>query len=212
MKMIIFGATGKTGRELLLQGLEQGHEVTAFVRNPDKLNMEHPSLHIVQGEATSYDDVKAALAEKHYDAVFSALGAKSPFQRDLRLVEAVRHITRAAAKQQAGKLVHISFVGTREDAGKLGLLYRWVTPLLMRNLLADHRDKEQIVSSGAANWVIVQPPILTSGERTRSYYYETTIRQLPSSKLKMSRANLAQFMLKQAQQSEHDRKAVMVSE
>ncbi len=212
MKMIIFGATGKTGRELVLQGLEQGHEITAFVRNPDKLNMEHPHLHIVQGNVTSYEEVNAAIAEKQYDAVFSTLGAKSPFQRDLRLVEAVRHITRAAAEQKAGKIVHISFVGTRADAGKLGLLYRWITPLVMRNLLADHRDKEQIVSSGAANWVLVQPPLLTNGERTGSYYYETAIRQLPSSKLKISRANLAEFMLKLAQQSEHDRKAVMVSE
>ncbi|WP_322904280.1 NAD(P)-dependent oxidoreductase [Paenibacillus sp. SGZ-1009] len=212
MKMIIFGATGKTGRELLLQGLEQGHEVTAFVRNPDKLNMEHPLLYVVQGDVTSYDDVNAALAAKHYDTVFSALGAKTPFQRNLRLVEAVRHITRAAAEQQAGKIVHISFVGTRKDAGKLGWLYRLVTPLLMRNLLADHRDKEKIIAAGAANWVLVQPPLLTNGERTGSYYYETAIRQLPTSKKKLSRANLAEFMLKQAQQSEHDRKAVMVSE
>ena len=113
MRMIIFGATGKTGRELVLQGLEQGHEVTAFVRNPDKLHMEHPLLHIVQGDATSYNDVNQALAEKHYDAVFSALGAKSPFQRDLRLVEAVKHITRAAAEQQSGKIVHISFIGMK---------------------------------------------------------------------------------------------------
>jgi len=74
MKLLIFGATGGTGRQLVDQALAQGHEVTAFVRNPAKLAMQHEKLKVVQGNVMDCHSVGAAVAGQ--DAVFSALGVR----------------------------------------------------------------------------------------------------------------------------------------
>lgn len=49
MRIYIIGGTGKTGRKLIKQSLDQGHSVTAMVRNPDSLKIEHPELPVVKG-------------------------------------------------------------------------------------------------------------------------------------------------------------------
>ncbi len=72
MKLTIFGATGRTGRQLLTQALEAGHEVTAFVRDPSKLGVTHSRLRVMQGDV--YDASVVEDATKGQDAVLSALG------------------------------------------------------------------------------------------------------------------------------------------
>jgi putative NADH-flavin reductase len=74
MKLLIFGATGGTGRQLVDQALAQGHEVTAFVRNPAKMTTPHENLKIVKGNIMDCHSVGAAVAGQ--DAVFSALGVR----------------------------------------------------------------------------------------------------------------------------------------
>jgi putative NADH-flavin reductase len=76
MKLLIFGANGGTGRQLVAQALAQGHLVTAFVRNPAKLPLGHQNLRIAQGDALRYDTVERALSGQ--DAVLSALGVRPP--------------------------------------------------------------------------------------------------------------------------------------
>jgi putative NADH-flavin reductase len=74
MNLLIFGATGKTGRKLVDQALAQGHAVTAFARDPAKIRTRHENLRVVQGDILDYDAVKSAVANQ--DAVVSALGVR----------------------------------------------------------------------------------------------------------------------------------------
>jgi putative NADH-flavin reductase len=74
MKLLIFGATGATGRQLVEQALEQGHEVTAFVRNPAKITNKNEKLKVVKGNIMDCHSVGAAVAGQ--DAIFSALGVR----------------------------------------------------------------------------------------------------------------------------------------
>lgn len=74
MKLLIFGATGGTGRQLVDQALQQGHEVTAFVRNPAKFATRHEKLKVLKGNVMDCHSVGAAVAGQ--DAVFSALGVR----------------------------------------------------------------------------------------------------------------------------------------
>ncbi len=76
MKLLIFGATGGTGRQLVEQALAQGHVVTAFVRNPAKFRVSHANLRVAQGDVLRYDTVEPAVTGQ--DAVLSALGVRPP--------------------------------------------------------------------------------------------------------------------------------------
>ena len=212
LNIIIFGATGRTGKELLQRALIEGHTVTAFVRNPSKLGIPHPNLKIVQGEVTRYTDVDHVLKNEKFDAVYSVLGAKSMFKRDLVLIDALKNIIQAMENNEAGKLIHVSFIGTHREAGKLGFLYKYVIPNVMTNLLRDHLDKDKLVTSSKLNWILVQPPVLTMDRYNGQYVHEAEIHPDKSRKLKLSRANLADFMLQHVNDSTYDRKAVLVTE
>ncbi|MDA8088421.1 MAG: NAD(P)H-binding protein [Nitrospiraceae bacterium] len=72
MKLFICGATGRTGRELIKQSLERGHRPTAFVRSPEKLNIQDKNLIIIKGDVRN--PIQLAQAASGTDAVLSALG------------------------------------------------------------------------------------------------------------------------------------------
>ena len=75
MKLIIFGATGRTGLALVSQALDKGHNVTAFVRNPKAMNIQRPDLTVAQGDILDYESVHAAVQGQ--EVVLSALGVTS---------------------------------------------------------------------------------------------------------------------------------------
>jgi putative NADH-flavin reductase len=74
MKLLIFGGTGRTGRALVEQAIEQGHVVTVFARDPAKLGIAHENLRVMKGDIGDYDSVETAIKEQ--DAVLSALGTR----------------------------------------------------------------------------------------------------------------------------------------
>lgn len=212
MNIIIFGATGKTGQELVTQSLEKGYKVTAVVRNPAKMTITHPHLTIEKGDLTNDTDVTRILKAQSYDAVFSALGAKTPFQKDPILTKATKNIIQAAAENRINKFIHVSFIGVRKESSQLGILYKYIVPVVMKNLIADHREKEAVLANSGLNWIAVQPPILTSGAKTGHYIHEQQINKGISSTKKLSRANLADFMIQQLEQDHYRQSAVFVTE
>ena len=74
MKIVIFGATGGTGKQIIEQALAAGHHVTAFARNPSKIGLRHKRLTVVQGELA--DAPAVARAVDGADSVLSALGPR----------------------------------------------------------------------------------------------------------------------------------------
>ena len=61
MKLAVFGATGRTGRQLVEQALQAGHEVVALVRTPSRLTIQNPKLTVIQGHAMNPADVDKAV-------------------------------------------------------------------------------------------------------------------------------------------------------
>jgi uncharacterized protein YbjT (DUF2867 family) len=92
-KVLIVGATGGTGRQLVEQALERGHLVTALARDPSALRVEHPRLTVVRGDVLDYLAVEAAV--RGQDAVLSALGHKRFFYPTRILSEGTRNLLRA---------------------------------------------------------------------------------------------------------------------
>jgi putative NADH-flavin reductase len=194
MRILIFGATGGTGRRLVQQALERHHSVTAFVRDPVKLSIQHPSLQVFQGDIQRADTIHAAIPG--HEAVLSALGIRS-LRPNTLLSDAAQEIVRAMEANGVRRLLWESSLGVGETRGQLGPLYNWVLiPLLLRHVFADKERQEQILRSSSLDWTIVQPASLTNGPRTSTYRVGQRAcagRLFP----RISRADVAHFMLEE---------------
>jgi putative NADH-flavin reductase len=207
MNIIIFGASGATGNELVNQALSQGHLVTAFVRNPAKIQKKHEHLKIVQGDVTDYASVERSITGQ--EAVLCALGSSTPLKRDAALIEGVRNIIQAMEKKNVHKFIYLSFLGVSEGRKGLGLFVNYIIVPLLHNVVADHEAKEALVKQSRFDWTIVRPPRLTNGPKTGKYRSGEDIKP-QSLILTISRADLADFMLEQLSGTSYSRKAPRV--
>ncbi|WP_147453962.1 NAD(P)-dependent oxidoreductase [Tessaracoccus antarcticus] len=190
MKILIFGATGATGQLLVTQAMERGHEVTAFVRDSSKLTQK--DIQQVVGEITDPDAVRGAMVGQ--DAVVSALGPRSPLKRDPALVEGIRTIVAAMQDKDVQRLVYVSTMGVGDSARQLGWLGRVIAvPLFLRNAVADHGEKEDIITGTGLHWTVVRPAQLTDGPIASFRSGEDV--SATSSSTGVSRASVASFVL-----------------
>ncbi len=205
MKLIIFGASGATGKQLTGQALAQGHEVTAFVRSPSKLSLQHPRLTLVQGDVNNYQAVLNAIHGK--EVVLSALGANSPFRYDPVVVNGLSHIIRAMEVTQVTKLIYLSFIGVSQSRPSAGGLIRLLAPTLLRTETKGHEEREQLIRRSRLQWTIVQAPTLTNGPLLQQYRWGEDIRTKAFLNT-LSRADVADFMLTQLKSIRYGQRAV----
>lgn len=194
MKVLIFGATGGTGRQLVEQALGQGHTVTAFVRNPARLPLQHANLQLIQGDVMDYKSVERAVQGQQ--AVLSALGAPATQTATVRS-DGTQNIIRAMEKAQVQRLICLTTLGMGDSQSLLPFSYKYILiPLLLRRAFADSEIQEKRIRQSHLDWTIVRPATLTNGTRTGVYRhgFPTTAKGL---KIKISRADVADFMLKQ---------------
>lgn len=208
MNVLVFGASGGTGRELVRQALAQGHFVTAFVREPAKFDINQAHLMVVQGNVIDYTSVEGAVDNQA--AVLCALGASTPLQRDLTLIDGVQNIIRAIKRVGGARFIYLSFLGVREGRHQLSGLGQYIiAPLVLRNVVVDHEVKEALIKQSGINWIIVRPPRLTKGPRTGAY--RSGERVVATSLIPtISRADVADFMLKQLTDDTYLQKMVSV--
>src|SRR5262245_7621428 len=118
MRILVFGASGQTGCELLRQALERGHTVTAFARQPSKLEA-FQDIQIKQGNVSDASAVGAAIGD--HDAVVSTLGARDPSKPDPAVVTGVGHIVQAMEQRGLRRLMYLSFIGVPESRSAVGV-------------------------------------------------------------------------------------------
>ncbi|MCE3602513.1 NAD(P)H-binding protein [Massilia sp. P8910] len=204
MKLAIFGATGATGRHLVDQALQAGHEVSALVRSADRLSIVHPRLRLVVGTFSQQDGVRDVV--QGADAVISVLGARKGDASAI-CTEGVRGIVAAMETAGTHRLVALSAYGASETR-KASLFIR----VVRRIIAAKMRDKdsmEALVRASALDWTLVRPPVLTNGPRTGRYRAGTTLN--PGIAGTLARADLAAFMLSEAVGGNYRGAAVVVA-
>ena len=191
MKVIIFGATGSIGKNLLDQSLEQGHAVTAFVRDAGRLDIEHENLRIAKGDVLDQASVQQAVAG--HDAVLVSIGAG---RHGTVRSEGTRNIIRAMENTGVRRLICQSTLGVGDSWNNLTALWKYLMfGFLLRPAYRDHVLQEKYVRESNLDWSIVRPAAFTDGERTGQYRhgFGSTDR---TTRLKISRADVADFMLK----------------
>ena len=204
-RILIFGATGGTGKELVAQALQRGHDVTAFVRDPSKLAVSHAHLGIHQGDLQQPETVRAAIPK--HQAVLSALGTRTLGKSTL-LSDSLKEIIASMTASGVRRLLWQSSLGVGETGGQLGPLYNWIlVPLMLRNVFADKELQERTIRSSTLDWTIVQPAALTNGPRTAKYRVGPDAcreRRFP----RISRADVAHFMLAEVEAPRHVHQSV----
>ncbi len=191
MNVLIFGATGSVGRQLVVQALTQKHTVTAFTRTPANLGAERSNLRIVQGDVLDLASVERAMPGQ--DAVLCALGAG---RKGTVRAEGTRNIIRAMDGAGVRRLVCQTTLGVGESWGNLNFFWKRVMfGLVLRPAFADHVQQEAYIKQSDLEWTIVRPGAFTAGAQTGVYRhgFEAT----DKTKLQISRADVADFMLKQ---------------
>lgn len=207
MKLLVFGASGKTGREVVRQALARGFDVTAFVRDTARLPLAHANLRLVKGDITDPKAVANVISGQ--TCVISTLGVGTPLRHDPNVIEGIRTIARAAEHASVERLVYMSFIGVSESRAAAGFLLKRLTTTLLRQEVADHEAKEAAVAESLVDWTIVRPPKLTNGRLTASYRVGEHIHARSPLPM-MSRADVADFMLRQLTDQSFIRKAVSI--
>lgn len=207
MKILVFGATGRTGQELVRQALEHTHSVTAFTRNPSKFNFTHPGLSVVQGDVTNFAAVENAI--KGHDAVFSTLGAASPFRFDQGVVDGIKNIVQAMERSEVKRLIYMSAINVGESRPNAGIMIRILAPILLRTETAGHEARESIIRKSALDWTMVRSAGLNNGPHTGLYRSGNDIRAKGAA-AGISRADVADFLLRQLTDKSNLRKTPMV--
>lgn len=194
-RVLIVGATGGTGRRLVAQALERRHVVTALVRDPSRLQVDHPRLTVIQGDVLDEQSVAAAM--RGQEAVVSALGHKRFFYPTRILSEGTRNILRAMETHGVTRLVCETSLGIGDSVGRMGLYYTlFVIPVILPFYFWDKTRQERIIAASNVEWVIVRPGVLTDGDqrgRTRHGRHVGSFFRT----VRIPRADVADFMLNQ---------------
>lgn len=193
MKIIVFGASGSVGKEIVKQGLDRDHEITAFVRNPEQLAWEeHPNLQVCKGNVLNVQDVEQALMGQ--DAVLCALG-----DGNVGKIRGIGTSNIINGMNQTGiqRLICQSTMGAGDSYNNLNFLWKYLMfGFLLKRVLPDHNAQEKYIRESGLDYTIVRPSALKDGPVTNDYH---AILDRASQKLslKINRADVADFMLKQ---------------
>jgi putative NADH-flavin reductase len=215
MKFTVFGATGGVGREVVTQALDRGDHVTAYVRNPAKLDLTHPDLTVITGELTDREAVRRAV--RGADAVISALGPSldrkaTRMPLGMPLVDGTRAIVEAMQAEGVERYIGMatpSLRDPRDTRSLLGLIVPFMGRTFLSRAYRELLAMSQLVTDSPLDWTIARFTRPTDGARTGTvragYLGRDRIRA------SITRADIATFLLDQSTDPRFHRSAPAIS-
>jgi putative NADH-flavin reductase len=202
MRLLVLGATGGIGKYLLEYATARGHEVTAFARSPQKIALKSGRMRAVSGDLLNPDQLAQVLPG--HDAVLSAFGP-STLRRVSTRGQFGEVLSEALERSGVRRALVVSSALLFREQNALGNLLR---ATLFRNLIPDMTAMEAALERNGFEWTIVRPPRLTNGPLTQNY--SVADGRLPKGMI-ISRACVADFMVKEAERPAHVRQIVGLS-
>ncbi|WP_077602928.1 NAD(P)-dependent oxidoreductase [Oceanobacillus sojae] len=195
MKVAVFGATGDTGIPLVKQLLLQGHEVTAIVRNPEKLELSGPRLKVVKGDVLNPASIEGNLAGK--DAVLSVLGGNHR-QPTTVYSKGMENIIKEMGESGVNRLICLSAetLKSKEESSFTERILVKVLWRIFHNLYSDMQRMEEEIYQSTVDWTIIRPPYLTNGAPKGSYRISFD-KPVKKGKGRITRADLAASIVDQ---------------
>ena len=206
MKLAIFGATGNTGVEIVRQALEQGHLVTAFVRDPARMPIEDDRITLVVGDVLDAESVTQAVEGQ--DAVVCALGVRSDLKKTTVRTDGTINIIAGMKEHNLRRLLVVTAMGVGESWNTLSLVNKLFFATFLKSARDDHEAQEAAVKGSGLDWTIVRPSGLTDEPRTGVYKSGEVISAKTS---QIPRADVADLILKELAENARIHKAVTIT-
>jgi putative NADH-flavin reductase len=211
MKVAIFGASGATGHLLVRRCADAGHQITALLRHPETF----PLRLLVQAvHGNAFDPAAVAQTIEGADVVLSALGARSLKKEDV-LERAVPLIVAAMQQQGVRRIIALGSAGAkpgaldRQPAWRRWMVEHIVYKTLLKWPVASQRSQYATLSASGLDWTMAMPPMLTNGRGHGKWRIDPDA--LPPNASRISREDVADFMMQQITDPQWIGKAVYIS-
>jgi putative NADH-flavin reductase len=208
MTIIVFGATGMVGKQLVKQALLKGHHVKAFGRNVfTELNMEEKNVELIKGALFDEGEVSAAI--KGCDAVLSALGGGFDGNDKTRTL-GIKNIIAQMKKNNVKRIVAIGGLGVLNFDENTLLLDREDYPKEYLPVGLEHKKAYEYLKESDLDWTFVCPPNIIDHEVTGSFITKANYPPEPNNN-KIYAGDLAMFMLNELGRNEYVKARVGIS-
>jgi putative NADH-flavin reductase len=204
MKIALFGASGRTGKELMIQSLVKGYDVVALARSPESIDLRDTKLSLVQGDVRDPDAAEKVIDGA--DVVLSALGNRSLKEGDL-METATRNMIAAMIKHGVKRIIVESsagIFGAKDSSIFFGYVIR---PLLLKKVFEDKLKQLNLLQESPLDWILVRPAGLIDAQKTGKYHITS---DKPAGK-KISRSDVADFMLRQVNSDQYLKQMPIIS-
>jgi putative NADH-flavin reductase len=209
MRILIIGGTGGTGKQLIRQALEEGHQVTALVRNPAKMKLSHQNLQVIKGNVLDREAVQQAMIGQ--EAVLSVLGHKQFFIKTSILSKGTKTLMEVMRTEGVERFICVTSLGVGDSRFRLGLYYTlFVIPFIVFFYFRDKEKQEKLIRNSKLNWTIVRPGQLINGKKRGQYKHGPKVGSFILTRM-ISRADVAHFMLSQLKDETYCKQAVGVT-
>lgn len=194
MRITVFGSTGGTGLALLQQASQRGHQVTAFVRDQQKIPSLGSRLNVIQGDVLDANAVK--LAVDGADAVISALGVRLGQIPGTVRSDGTRNIVKALLAVGVKRFISVSTIGIGDSRDRLSFVAQFLLPKIIgTERIKEAERQEDIIRQSNLKWTILRPARLVDSPTTGGYKIGIDLNTGFNSKI--ARADLAMALLDQ---------------
>jgi biliverdin reductase/flavin reductase len=210
LKILIVGATGRLGRCLAEQALAAGFAVTGLARTPELVQLAHERLSVAKGDLLDAASLKNSLPG--HDAILVCVAPQVGFRQKSELLsKGALNLCSAMGQMKVRRLIWVTSAGVDPQyvMGKNFVYKRIIKPFFLANIYADFRLSEEILDRSSLNWVVVRPARLTDGPLTKTYRVEAS--GSPQGATKISRADVAHFMLKESVDPQYNFKKPIIA-
>jgi putative NADH-flavin reductase len=210
--ILLLGASGRTGLQIIEQGLKLSHSITALVRSPGKTIVNDEKLKVIKGNALDVETIAAAIPGN--DVLVTALGVPNLLllKKTTLYSESARSIIKAMESKGLKRLICLSagLTGIKSPDSGLAFFPRVIMgALVWRTMYHDMKIMEELIIESGLDWTIVRPPNLADLPYTGQYAVSPGY-VVPKGKMTLGRADLAHFVLKEVANDKYVRKAVAI--
>lgn len=206
MKILVVGATGALGRDIMAAALSAGHETAALVRDPGRTAALPAGARVIQGDVLQIQSLVTAVSGT--DAVICALGTPSPRRPSTLLRDGTQNLVKAMRQEGPRRLVCVTLLGAGPSRDSASFVYRAVILRALAPMVPDKDAQEEAVRASGLDWTLVRPPRFAGGRGRGSV--RVIAPGQPGRVGHVVRADLAQFVLDCASKDLHVGQAVAV--